>query len=237
MAKTNAVWGIDIGQCALKALRCTIDADGESVVADTYDYIEYPKILSQPEADPEELVRQALEQFLSRNNVVGDSVAISVPGQAGLSRFFKPPPVDAKTLPDIVKYEVKQQIPFPIEDVIWDWQQMGGTIIDGRTVDAEVGLFAMKRDAVLRALRPFDEADVEVDIIQLSPLAIFNLVCNDILDELPNAEEFDPESPPESLVVMSMGTDTTDLIVTNGVKLWLRNIPIGGNHFTKQLSR
>ena len=34
-----------------------------------------------------------------------------------------------------------------------------------------------------------------------------------------------------------MGTDTTDLIVTNGIKLWLRNIPIGGNHFTRQLSR
>lgn len=237
MAKSNAVWGIDIGQCALKALRCTLDADGESVIADTYDYIEYPKILSQPEADPEELVRQALEQFLSRNDVLGDSIAISVPGQAGLSRFFKPPPVDAKTLPDIVKYEVKQQIPFPIEDVIWDWQQMGGTIVDGRTVDAEVGLFAMKRDAVLRALRPFDEADVEVDIIQLSPLAIFNVVCNDILDEIPKTEEFDPESPPESLVVISMGTDTTDLIVSNGIKLWLRNIPIGGNHFTKQLSR
>ena len=237
MAKSNAVWGIDIGQCALKALRCTLDADGQSVVADAYDYIEYPKILSQPEADPEELIRQALEQFLSRNNVLGDKVAISVPGQAGLSRFFKPPPVDAKTLPDIVKYEVKQQIPFPIEDVIWDWQQLGGTIVEGRTVDAEVGLFAMKRDAVLRALRPFDEADVEVDVIQLSPLAIFNVICSDILDEIPSAENFDPDSPPESLVVISMGTDTTDLIVSNGVKLWLRNIPIGGNHFTKQLSR
>ncbi len=34
-----------------------------------------------------------------------------------------------------------------------------------------------------------------------------------------------------------MGTDTTDLVVTNGIKLWLRNIPVGGNHFTKQLSR
>jgi len=69
MAKTNAVWGIDIGQCALKALRCTMDSDGETVIADKYDYIEYPKILSQPEADPEELVREALEQFLSRNTV------------------------------------------------------------------------------------------------------------------------------------------------------------------------
>ena len=101
MAKSNAVWGIDIGQCALKALRCTMDSDGETVIADKYDFIEYPKILSQPEADPEELIREALEQFLSRNNVVGDHVAISVSGQAGLSRFFKPPPVEVKTLPDL----------------------------------------------------------------------------------------------------------------------------------------
>ncbi len=163
-----------------------------------------------------------LQQFLSRNDLHGDSVAISVPGQAGLSRFFKPPPVDAKTLPDIVKYEVKQQIPFPIEDVIWDWQQLGGTIVEGRTVDAEIGLFAMKREAVYRALKPFDDAEVKVDVIQLSPLAVFNVVCNDIIEDLPSAEDFDPENPPESLVVMSMGTDTTDLIVTNGIKLWLR---------------
>ena len=237
MANKNAVWGIDIGQCAMKALRCTLDADGETVVADKYDYIEYPKILSQADADPETLVQEAIEEFLSRNTVLGDKVAISVSGQAGLSRFFKPPPVDARTLPDIVKYEVKQQIPFPIEDVIWDWQQLGGTIVDGRTVDAEVGLFAMKRDAVYRALKPFDDVGVEVDYVQLSPLAIHNVVCKDIIKTMPDPDSFDPENPPESLVVMSMGTDTTDLIVTNGIKLWLRSIPIGGNHFTKQLSR
>ena len=237
MARTNAVWGIDIGQCALKAMRCKPGASPDEVEIDKYDYIEYPKLLSQADADPDELVRGALEQFLSRNELRGDAVSISVPGQAGLSRFFKPPPVDAKTLPDIVKYEVKQQIPFPIEDVIWDWQQLGGTIVEGRTMDAEIGLFAMKREAVFRALQPFDNAEIEVDYIQLSPLAIFNVVCHDILDEIPDMEDYDPENPPESMVVMSMGTDTTDLIISNGVKLWLRNIPIGGNHFTKQLSR
>ncbi len=237
MAKSNAVWGIDIGQCSLKALRCTLSPDGKGIVADKYDYIEYPKILSQADADPEELVREAIEQFLSRNSVVGDKVAVSVPGQAGLSRFFKPPPAEARKLPDLVKYEVTQQIPFPIEDVIWDWQQLGGTIEDGRTIDAEVGIFAMKREAVYRALSPFNDADIEVDYVQLSPLAIFNVVCNDVIDVLPDPANFDPENPPPSIVVISMGTDTTDLIVTNGIKLWLRNIPIGGSHFTKQLAR
>ncbi|MEC9093719.1 MAG: type IV pilus assembly protein PilM [Planctomycetota bacterium] len=236
MAKVQAVWGIDIGQCSLKALRCVPGDNGE-VIADAFDFVEYPKILSQPDVDPEELVSEALQQFLSRNNVKGDKVAVSVTGQAGLSRFFKPPPVDPKTLPDIVKYEAKQQIPFPLEDVIWDYQQIGGTEVDGLIVDAEVGLFAMKREAVYRALQPFTDAGIEVDYIQLSPLAGFNFVINDILSDVSPDMEIDPENPPESLVLLALGTETTDLVITNGVNLWIRNIPIGGNHFTKQLSR
>ena len=237
MAKQQAVWGIDIGQCAVKALRCVPDSSGSGVVADAFDYIEYPKVLSQPDAEPETLIKEALEQFLSRNEVRGDKVAISVSGQAGLSRFFKPPPVDPRTLPDIVKYEAKQQIPFQLEDVIWDFQQIGGTIIDGLTVDAEIGIFAMKREAVFKALQPFADAEIEVDVIQLSPLAIYNVVLNEVLTDVPSPEEIDPNNPPESLIVLSMGTDTTDLVITDGIHLWQRNIPIGGNHFTKQLSR
>ncbi len=124
MAKYAGVWGIDIGQAAFKALRCTVQ-DGK-VVADAFDYIEYPKILSQPEAEPEKMIQDAIEQFLSRNDVKGYKVALAVPGQSGLAKFFKPPPVDAKKIPEIVNYEARQQIPFALEDVIWDFQQMGG---------------------------------------------------------------------------------------------------------------
>ena len=236
MAKTKGVWGIDIGQTALKALRCYVDDEG-NVVADSYDFIEYPKALSLPDADEEALVTEAMDSFLSRNDVRGDMVAMTVAGQAGLSRFFKPPPVDARTLPDIVKYEVRQQIPFPIEDVIWDWQSMGGSEMDNVIVDAEVGLFAIKRDTVYTALQPFLKKEVEVELVQLSPLATQNVVCHEMLEDLPEGEEIDMDALPDALVILSMGTDATDLIITNGVRLWLRNIPIGGNHFTKELSR
>ena len=146
MATSNAVWGIDIGQCALKALRCRLDDDGETIVADAFDYIEYPKILTQPDANPEELVKEALGQFLANNSVRDAQVAISVPGQSGLTRFIKLPPVEAKKIPDIVKYEAKQQIPFALEDVIWDYQPLvGGLQDEGVALETEVGLFAMKR--------------------------------------------------------------------------------------------
>jgi len=123
-SKQVGVWGIDLGQSALKALRLE-SVDG-NVTATAFDYIEHPKILSQPDADPDQLTRAALEQFLSRNPIQGDTIVISVPGQTGLARFVKLPPVEPKKIPDIVRFEAKQQIPFPLDEVVWDWQSIGG---------------------------------------------------------------------------------------------------------------
>ena len=81
-------------------------------------------------------------------------MAISVPGQSGLARFIKLPPVESKKIPDIVRYEARQQIPFALNDVIWDYQRMGGgSEEEGFALETEVGLFAMKRDQVGPALQ------------------------------------------------------------------------------------
>jgi type IV pilus assembly protein PilM len=238
MAKTGAVWGIDLGQTALKALRCRAGAASDQIFVEAFDYIEYPKMLSSPDADPAALVKEALEQFLSRNSVAGDQVAISVSGQSGLARFIKLPPVESKKIPDIVRYEARQQIPFALEDVVWDYQQMaGGSMEEGFALETEVGLFAMKRDQVNRALRPFLDAGIAVDIVQLTPLALYNFVTFDQMPEIPPQDQYDPENPPASVVVMSLGTDVSDLVVTNGYKVWQRSINLGGNHFTKALTK
>ncbi len=239
MGRTGAVWGIDIGQCSLKALRCRPhDDDPDRIVADAFDFIEYPKILSQPDAEPDELIAEALTQFLSRNSVEGDRVAISVGGQAGLVRFIKLPPVEAKKIPDIVRFEARQQIPFDLNDVIWDYQRLGGGAEEeGFALETEIGLFAMKRDTVLATLEPYQKARLEVDYVQLTPLALYNFAVFDQLPDLPPLDEYDPEDPPESLVIISLGTDATDLVVTNGYRVWQRSVPIGGNHFTKALTK
>src|SRR5437016_978145 len=122
-AHQPGVWGIDLGQCALKAIRLQV-INGQ-VTATNFDYVEHPKILSQPDADPDQLTREALEKFLARNTLKGDQVAISVPGQSGLARFVKLPPVEEKKIEDIVRFEAKQQIPFRLEEVAWAWQKVG----------------------------------------------------------------------------------------------------------------
>ena len=236
MAKSQSVWGIEIGQTALKALRCTM-VDGE-VMADAFDFIEYPKILSQPEADADELIADAIGQLLERNDAITDKVCVSVPGQSGLAKFFKPPPVEVKKVGDIVRYEARQQIPFDLADVVWDFQMMPGSMVEeGYALESEVGLFAMKREQAYRQLAPFDRADIEVDVVQLAPLSLYNMLAYDRMNERLDADVFDPDNPRASSVVLSIGTDSSDLIITNGFRIWQRSMPIGGNHFTRQLTK
>ena len=68
---------------------------------------------------------------------------------------------------------------------MWDYQPLaGGSVDEGYALETEVGLFAMKRDQVTRALKPLEDAGIEIDIIQLAPLAVYNFICFDQLGNL-----------------------------------------------------
>src|SRR4051812_20034602 len=232
------VWGIDLGLCALKAIRLEY-TDG-AVRATAFDYIEHPKILSQPDADPDQLTREALEQFLSRNSLRGDMVVISVPGQSGLARFVKLPPVEEKKIADIVRFEAKQQIPFPLDEVVWDYQKLSSGSLSGDFVETEIGLFAMKREMVNRALQQFKDVNVEVHVIQMAPLALCNFIALDQLGRGADGtgEEPAPGEKKNCVVALDIGTDSSNLVITDAGKIiWQRPIPIGGNHFTRALTK
>lgn len=258
MPSNQAVWGIEIGQCALKAIRLRHDPQTNKVEALAFDYIEHPKILSQPDADPDALSREAIQTFLSRNAVKGDRIVIGVPGQSGLARFIKLPPVEPSRIPEIVKYEARQQIPFALEEVVWDFQTIGNAEeAGGFALETEIGLFAMKRDLIYRFMNPFREASVEVDVVQMRPLAVYNFAAFDQISttsdgeveeeekeqsEYQREELVESKKPAESapsgfVVLLDMGADNSDLVITDGTRIWQRNLPIGGNHFTRALTK
>lgn len=235
MAVDKAVWGIEIGQAGLKAIKLKYAAPAQQVLALAFDYVPHPKILSQPDAIPEELIRESLKTFLSRNRVEGDLISIALPGSTSLARFIQLPPVDASKVSEIIKYEAKQQIPFPLEEVFWDYQTIGsGSAEGGFLLDAEVGLFAMKKDKVFQALAPFTENKLEVELIQIAPLGVYNFVCYEELklknpDDVPTSDDY--------ILVLDMGADSTTLMLTNGKRIWIRNVSLGGSHFTRALTK
>ncbi len=235
MADAQSAWGIEIGQAGLKAIKLRYAEAAQQVVAVAFDYVPHPKLLSQPDAVPDELIRQALDTFLSRNQVSSDLVAISLPGQTALAKFIQLPPVESSRVREIVKYEARQQIPFALEEVIWDFQTLGGGIEEsGFILDGEVGLFAMKREQVQQHMRPFLAKKVEIEVVQIAPLGLYNFLCYDRMGIRLGAPREDSE---EYSVVIDMGCDNTTLMVTNGRKIWIRNMPVGGNHFTRALTK
>jgi type IV pilus assembly protein PilM len=221
MATANAVWGIEVGQCALKAVKLRPAGEGQVELL-AFDLIEHPKILSQPDADPDELIHAALEKFVSRNDWQGDAFVIGVPGQQTFARFCKLPPVEAKKIPEIVRFEASQQIPFDMEDVVWDYQVFQPEGVP----DVEVGIFAMRKDLIRKHLEYFGNVGIAPRAIQTIPSALYNF-CR-----------FDAEREVEegmATVIVDVGAQHTDLIVVEPNSAWSRNIPLGGNSFTEAL--
>jgi type IV pilus assembly protein PilM len=221
----RSVWAIDIGSCSLKALR--LQQAGDRIEVTGLDYIEHPKILSVEgvgEDEKNQIIRSSLATFVSRNAIGKDDVAVSVPGQTSFARFIKLPPVDPKKIPEIIKFESVQQIPFDINEVEWDWQMMPKP----DNPEVEVGIFAIKNELISRYLDNFSAENLKVSVVQMSPMALYNYAQFD-RNDLDNEDK-------KAVVLLEMGSADTNLVICTKYSVWQRCIPLGGNNFTKAIA-
>lgn len=219
MPASNVCWGIELGAGAVKALK--LQRDGDNLKVLEFANIPHTKVLSTPDLDQTEATRVAVGKLVSQYDLTGAAIAISVPGHSAFARFAKLPPVEPKKIPDIVKFEAVQQIPFPIEEVEWDYQ----TFTSQDSPDVEVGIFAITRDRIMERLAMWNDVGVTPDFVTLGPIAVYNALAWDM--------SFDEKTP--GTVILDVGTSSTDLIVCEPGRLWVRTFPIGGHQFTQAL--
>jgi type IV pilus assembly protein PilM len=225
MASSTVAWGIEIGAYAIKALK--IESEGVDGVNGTAKVVEFAVIphkipLSTPGTDPNDTVRVSLGELVSHYEIgAGVAVAMSVPGHSAFARFAKLPPVEPKKIPDIVKFEAVQQIPFPLEQVEWDYQ----TFANEDSPDVEVGIFAITRERIMERLALYEDVNIVPDCVTLSPVAAFNAMAFDL--------GFTERSP--GTIILDIGTTSTDLVISEAGRVWIRTFPIGGHHFTEAL--
>jgi type IV pilus assembly protein PilM len=221
----RGIWAIDIGNNALKALH--LRTAGEKLEVIGFDNIEHPRILSSgsvSDTEKAEIITASLRRFIEQNDVGKDEVFISVAGQTSFARFIKLPPVDSKRIPEIVKFEAVQQIPFDINEVEWDWQVMEKP----DSPDVEVGIFAIKNEVIGAILDNFTRENLKVTGVQMAPIALYNYATYErgtIADGDKNA-----------VIVMDMGAENTDLVICTKTGVWQRSIQLGGNTFTRAVA-
>jgi len=219
MASPNACWGVEIGAGAIKALK--VELDGDNWVVADYAVINHPKVLSTPDLDQEDVLRVSLGALVSQKDLSDARVAVSVPGHQSFARFAKLPPVEPKKVPDIVKFEAVQQIPFPLDDVEWDYQ----TFVSPDSPDVEVGIFAITRPRIMEKLQLLNDVGITPDFATLSPVAAYNALAADL--------EFTEDTP--GTIIVDIGTTATDIVCADAGRVWVRTFPIGGHQFTDAL--
>ncbi|MEL6496942.1 MAG: pilus assembly protein PilM [Planctomycetota bacterium] len=220
MAADSECWGIELGSGAIKALKLGVTSGGDVEVLD-FIVIPHKKSLSTPDIDPDDAMRVAVGQLASQYDLSGAPIAVSVPGGQSFARFAKLPPVEPKQVAGVVKFEAGQQIPFDLEEVEWDYQ----TFVSPDSPEVEVGIFAITKQRIDRELRLLRDVGLNPDTITVAPVAAYNAMAYDL--------QFTETTP--GTVIMDVGTNSTDLIVADKGRVWIRTFPIGGHHFTEAL--
>ncbi|QQE11467.1 type IV pilus assembly protein PilM [Planctomycetota bacterium] len=217
MPSKNDCWGIEVGSHAIKAVRLV--KAGGNVHLEDYAILPFKQVLTTPDLNVEEEIQVQLDSFLSKHDVSKSSVIVSVPGNKAFARFASLPPVEKKKVPEIVRFEAVQQIPFPIEEVEWDYQ----IFQQEESPDIKVGIFAITKERIAHFLSNFNAVNMKVDAVTLSPLAVFNAFHHE-----------DPEAD-NGAIYIDIGTESTDVIIVEGGSVWTRTLQIGGNNFTNAL--
>ncbi|HUW18241.1 MAG TPA: type IV pilus assembly protein PilM [Sedimentisphaerales bacterium] len=224
-SKTSTVWALDIGNNSLKALHLSNERGVVEVIG--FDNIQHGKILTGTgvtATEKDELIAISLRRFVEQNDLSKDDIVVSMPSQNSFARFVSLPPVEPKRIPEIVKFEAAQQIPFDINDVQWDWQLM----TQAGSSETKVGIFAIKNDVVDYILEHLSRENVKVNYVQMAPMALYNYVLYD-RPEMGASEN-------QAIVALDIGAENTDLVVCTPATVWQRCIPMGGNAFTRAIA-
>src|SRR5947209_6786938 len=136
------------------------------------------------------------------------------------SKFVKLPPVEASKVTQIIEYEAKSNVPFPLEEVVWDYQILG-TAPSG---ELEVLLVAIKSDIVEGLFRVTEAAGLHLLVADVSPAAL----CN--------AFRYNYGELEDCTMLLDIGAKTSNLLFFEKGKVFSRSINLGANSITQDFA-
>src|SRR5690348_12261804 len=172
------------------------------------------------ESAREAAILKALPAVLAEKGIKAKVVNVCAPGFHVFSKFVKLPPVDASKVTQIIQYEAQQNVPFPLEEVVWDYQILGSTAGG----ELEVLLVAIKADIVEGLFRVADAAKLKLNLCDASPAAL----CN--------AFRYNYGDLEDCTMLLDIGAKTSNLLFFEKGKVFSRSISLGANSITQDFA-
>src|SRR5213593_1700928 len=172
------------------------------------------------DAARERVILKAIQELFVERPFGSKNINVCAPGFHVFSKFVKLPPVDTSKVTQIIQYEAQQNVPFPLEEVVWDYQILGST----PTGELEVLLVAIKADVVEGLFRTADAAGLRVQLVDVSPAAL----CN--------AFRYNYGDLDGCTMLLDIGAKTSNLLFFEKGKVYSRGINIGANSITQDFA-
>src|SRR6266487_3233934 len=172
------------------------------------------------ETKREAVILKALQEVLAEKGIKAKDVNVCAPGFHVFSKFVKLPPVDAGKVTQIIQYEAQQNVPFPLEEVVWDYQILGSTAGG----ELEVLLVAIKADIVEGLFRVAATGGLKLQVADVSPAAL----CN--------AFRYNYGELEDCTMLLDIGAKTSNLLFFEKGKVFSRSINLGANAITQDFA-
>jgi len=172
------------------------------------------------DATREAVILKALQETLLEKDIKARNVNVCLPGFHVFSKFVKLPPVDATKVTQIIQYEAQQNVPFPLAEVVWDYQILGSA----PGGELEVLLVAIKSEVVEGLFRVAARAKLRLNLCDASPAAL----CN--------AFRYNYGELEDCTMLLDIGAKTSSLLFFEKGKVFSRSINLGANAITQDFA-
>jgi type IV pilus assembly protein PilM len=218
MLNTKSFLTVDFGAGSLKAAEFEVNEAG-GLRLKQYSITPLGAEGAQ-ETAREAVVLKALQGVIAEKGVKAKTVNVCAPGFHVFSKFVKLPPVDAGKVTQIIEYEARSNVPFPLEEVVWDYQILGSA----PSGELEVLLVAIKADIVEGLFRVTEAAGLHLQLTDVSPAAL----CN--------AFRFNYGDLEDCTMLLDIGAKTSNLLFFEKGKVFSRSINLGANSITQDFA-
>jgi type IV pilus assembly protein PilM len=218
MAGSKRIYSLNLGTQAVALAEFQLSKGGGLVLS----RYQTSGLLADPTADPTRMAqtRMAVAELAGAMKAGGGVVNYAISAQSVFTRFVKLPSVGEEQVEQIVGFEAQQNVPFPIEEVVWGYQ-----LVDTGGPDMEVVLAAIKLDLLDEINGAVEHSGMRTGVVDVSPIAIYN------------AFRYNYSDLEGCSLLVDIGSRTTNLIFVDGQKIFSRSIPIGGSKITEVIAK
>ena len=166
-------------------------------------------------------LEQALRGMMAAAGIRPGRILVALSGQMAFPRFVKVLAEDGEKMREQIRFEVEQNVPFPLSEAIWDDALVG----QPDAGEQHVMIVAARAELVRAVAKGLLNAGCEPELVDVAPVALYNAV------------RFNYPEAEGCTLVIDIGARCTNLVFVEQERIFYRTIPVAGHTITAEIAK